>query len=269
MMKETVIKTENLCCQSGRHYLLKNINWEVKQGEHWIVFGLNGSGKTTLLSAIAGYKQPTDGILEVLGERYTDETIFSLSKQIGWVSASFFDKYYTGETVMYIVLSGLFGTLGISDAVTDEDIFRAKTLMQQWGIAHKSDMPFSMLSKGEQQNVLIARAMMGNPKILVLDEPGTGLDVLARDQMMQRVRHLAETTDITIIYVTHYPEEIQDCFQRCLLMQNGMVIANDTVEEIFCSERLSKLLQCDIVVQKNTSGIISFRKEAKNNGIGA
>ncbi len=261
-MNKPVIKTEKLCCQSGKHYLLKDINWEVQQGEHWVVFGLNGSGKTTLLSTIAGYKQPTEGKLEVFGQQYSPDTIFELSKQIGWVSASFFDKYYTGETVLYIVLSGLYGTLGIGENVTDEDVCRARELMDEWNINHKSDMPFSMLSKGEQQNVLIARAMMGNPSILVLDEPGTGLDVFAREQMMQRVRNLAETTDITIIYVTHYPEEIQDYFTNCLLMQHGIVIANGTVDEVFNSAALSKLLQRNIVVEKTPAGAISFRNEA-------
>ena len=265
--KQTVIKAEKLCCQSGMHYLLKDISWEVKQGEHWVVFGLNGSGKTTLLSAIAGYKQPTDGVLEVFGQKYNDDNIFELSKQIGWISASFFDKYYTGETVLYIVLSGLYGTLGVSDTITDADVVRAKMLMGEWNIAHKSDMPFSMLSKGEQQNVLIARAMMGNPKILVLDEPGTGLDVLAREQMMARVAQLAETTDITIIYVTHYPEEIQDCFDRCMMMQYGKVIACDTVEHVFNSASLSHLLQCDVVVSQNEQGTISFRSGVANDGL--
>ena len=268
-MNETVIKTEKLCCQSGKHYLLKDITWEVKRGEHWVVFGLNGSGKTTLLSAIAGYKQPTEGKLEVLGQHYSEDTIFSLSRRIGWISASFFDKYYTGETVLYIVLSGLFGTLGISDTITDADVIRAKALMKEWNIAHKSDMPFSMLSKGEQQNVLIARALMGNPEILVLDEPGTGLDVIAREGMMERVRYLAENTDITIIYVTHYPEEIQDCFDKCLLMQQGKILANGTVEEIFNSKKLSEILNCQVRVQKDTSGVISLKKEVDSYGIGS
>ncbi|MBO4947960.1 MAG: ATP-binding cassette domain-containing protein [Peptococcaceae bacterium] len=266
-MSELVIKAEKLCCQSGLHYLLKDVDWEVRQGEHWIVFGLNGSGKTTLLSAIAGYKQPTEGKLEVLGEQYNDDTIFTLSRQIGWISASFFDKYYSGESVLQIVLSGLFGTLGISNNITDADVCKAKDLMRQWKIAHKSDMPFSMLSKGEQQNVLITRAMMADPKILVLDEPGTGLDVLARDSMMERVRELAETTDITIIYVTHYPEEIQDCFDRCLLMQNGKIIANGEVAEIFNSAQLSKLLQEEVEVQRNPQGTISLKRKVDGNGI--
>lgn len=260
-MSATVIKTERLCCQSGKHYLLKDINWEVRRGEHWIVFGLNGSGKTTLLSAIAGYKQLTEGTLEVLGQQYTEDTIFSLSKQIGWVSASFFDKYYTGETVLYVVLSGLFGTLGISENITDADVIRAKEMLKQWNVADKSDMPFNMLSKGEQQNVLIARAMMGNPQILVLDEPGTGLDVLAREQMMECVNKLAISTEITLIYVTHYPEEIQPCFNKCLMLKQGKVVACDTVENVFESKTLSRLLQRNVIVNRNEAGVISLKGE--------
>ena len=102
---------------------------------------------------------------------------------------------------------------------------------------------------------------MTNPEILVLDEPGTGLDVLAREQLLQRVKEIAETTDSTIIYVTHYPEEIQDCFSKCLLMQNGKVLANGEVKDIFNSEGLSRLLQCEVSVQKNTQGTISLKRQ--------
>ena len=89
-MCENVIRAKKLCCQSGKHYLLKDVDWDVCRGEHWIVFGLNGSGKTTLLSAIAGFKQPTDGLLEILGQQYNEDNLFELSRKIGWVSASFF-----------------------------------------------------------------------------------------------------------------------------------------------------------------------------------
>ncbi len=259
-MAKTVIKAEKLCCQSGQHYLLKNIDWEVRQGEHWIVFGLNGSGKTTLLSAIAGYKQHTAGTLEVLGQIYNDTNLFSLSKQIGWVSASFFDKYYSSETVLRIVLSGLFGTLGIGGEIADEDVWKAKALLKQWHIDHKSDMPFFMLSKGEQQNVLIARALISEPQILVLDEPGTGLDVLARENLLQWVKEMADTTNVTIIYVTHYPEEIQSCFEKCLLLQHGQVLANGKIDDIFNSEALSDLLGEPVVVRKDEAGCFMLQK---------
>lgn len=262
-MTETVVRAEKLCCQSGQHYLLKDIDWEVKKGEHWVVFGLNGSGKTTLLNTIAGFRRPTKGGLQVMGQSYRNDNLLALSKQVGWVSASFFDKYYTKETVLRIVLSGLFGTLGISSDITDADVQRARNLLEQWNVVHKIDMPFSMLSKGEQQNVLIARALLSDPQILVLDEPGTGLDVLARDQLLQQVKHLALTTDITMIYVTHYPEEIQSCFEHCLLLREGQVVVNGLVAEIFNSDMLSELLQCQIVVEKNANGVITLQRAGK------
>lgn len=260
-MAKIVIKAEKLCCQSGQHYLLKNIDWEVREGEHWIVFGLNGSGKTTLLSAIAGYKKHTEGTLEVLGETYNEENLLTLSKKVGWVSASFFDKYYTSETVLQIVLSGLSGSLGLDAEITDQDVCQAKALLAEWGIAHKSDMPFSMLSKGEQQNVLIARALISNPQILVLDEPGTGLDVFARGSLLRWVREIAETTNITIIYVTHYPEEIQTCFEKCLMLQHGQILASGDINRVFNSDALSGLLGEEVIVQKNEKGCITLEKK--------
>ncbi len=262
-MAEAVIQAEQLCCQSGHHYLLKDVCWKVGAGEHWVVFGLNGSGKTTLLSIIAGFKQYTDGFLQVLGQTYTNENVLSLSKQIGWVSASYFDKYYTNETVLQIVLSGLFGTLGIGTEVEDEHVYKAQVLLQQWHVGHKRDMPFSMLSKGEQQNVLIARALMTEPQILVLDEPGTGLDVLAREEMLHHVKYLAETTKVTIIYVTHYPEEIQSCFDHCLLLQHGKVLAQGTIQDIFQDGVLSDLLQIPVHVETRTDGTITLGKVRK------
>lgn len=217
---EPIIRVENLNCQSGNRYLLRNITWEVQPGENWVVFGLNGSGKTTLLSIIAGYKMPTEGTLEVFGQAYSDENILPIRKKIGWVSSSYFDKYYTKESALTIVLSGLCGTLGIDSTVQPDDYIRAKKLLREWNLDKKFDLPFSMLSKGERQNVLIARALISSPEILVLDEPGTGLDVLAREQLLRKISRLAEGGNMTMIYVTHYPEEILSLFEQCIILQD-------------------------------------------------
>lgn len=144
---EPIIRVENLNCQSGNRYLLRNITWEVQPGENWVVFGLNGSGKTTLLSIIAGYKMPTEGTLEVFGQAYSDENILPIRKKIGWVSSSYFDKYYTKESALTIVLSGLCGTLGIDSTVQPDDYIRAKKLLREWNLDKKFDLPFSMLSR--------------------------------------------------------------------------------------------------------------------------
>ena len=128
-----IINVERLCCQSGNRYLLRDITWQVERGDRWVVFGLNGSGKTTLLSIIAGYKMPTDGKVEVFGEAYNDGNILNFRRKIGWVSSSYFDKYYTKESALSIVLSGLCGTLGIDSTVKPDDYIRAKELLKEWG----------------------------------------------------------------------------------------------------------------------------------------
>ncbi len=262
---EPIIRVENLNCQSGNRYLLRNITWEVKPGENWVVFGLNGSGKTTLLSIIAGYKMPTEGILEVFGQAYSDENILPIRKKIGWVSSSYFDKYYTKESALTIVLSGLCGTLGVDSTVQPDDYIRAKQLLREWNLDKKFDLPFSMLSKGERQNVLIARALISSPEILVLDEPGTGLDVLAREQLLRKISHLAEGGNMTMIYVTHYPEEILSLFEQCIILQQGKIIDRGKLTEVMTSERLSRDLGTDVVIRTLEDGRLDLRvKEGRD-----
>ena len=120
-MQQPIITVENLCCKSGRRHLLKDINWTVNAGEHWLIFGMNGCGKTTLLSCIAGFKPITSGTITVLGKQYDKENIFSLRKKVGWVSSSFFDHYYRNELPLQIVLSGLFGTFGTDGIVCSKE----------------------------------------------------------------------------------------------------------------------------------------------------
>ncbi|MBQ6852681.1 MAG: ATP-binding cassette domain-containing protein [Peptococcaceae bacterium] len=259
---QTIIKTNELCYKSGRRFLINHINWEVKEGEHWLVFGMNGSGKTTLLSMIAGYKSPTFGTLEVLGKQYDKENIFALRKEIGWVSSSFFDKYYANETALRIVLSGLFGTFNIDYDVTDADVRRAKALLRELRMEGKMNRPFNSMSKGERQNVLIARALITQPKVLVLDEPGTGLDIRAREHMMNTVRALAESKKVTIIYVTHYPEEVQPFMNKTMLLKNGRAFAKGDTESVLTSENLSILLDETVHVVQNADGSVTMDVDA-------
>lgn len=248
-MVQTVIKAEKLCYQSGRRYLLRDIDWEVRQGEHWVVFGMNGSGKTTLLSLIAGYRKQTSGHLYVLDETYGKDNVIALRKKIGWVSSSFFDKYFSKESALHIVLTGRTSTFCPDESITEQDVIRAKILLRRFNLGDKVDHSYHMMSKGEQQSVLIARALLADPEILALDEPGTGLDIQARETMLQVVRQLAEETNITLIYVTHYPEEILDAFDKCLLLRNGRVFAAGSITDLMTSKKLSEFLEKPVSVQ--------------------
>ena len=176
-MSEYVIDLEHVSCKAGYKYLLRDVTWQVKPGEHWVVFGMNGSGKTTLLSMIAGFKHYTGGTIKVFGEEFSNDNILAIRRRVGWVSSSFFDRYYAQESALNIVLSGKYGTLGLGEDIALTDVLLAKNLLGELKLGDKVDRTFDMLSKGERQNVLIARALFADPDILILDEPCNGLDV--------------------------------------------------------------------------------------------
>lgn len=251
---KTIIKTTDLACQSGRKYLINQINWQVEKGEHWIIFGLNGCGKTTLLSIVAGFKGQTKGKLEVFGKSYTEDNIFSLRQKIGWVSSSFFDKYLSWESALSIVLSGVSGTLSMSRAITDNDVKRALALLRQLRLGNKIDQPFALMSKGERQCVLIARALVSQPEILILDEPSTGLDIYAREYILTAVDDLACHTDMTIIYVTHYIEEILPSFDKTMLMKDGQIYAQGVTSDMLSDDLFTSFLNYPVHISRDIDG---------------
>lgn len=249
-MSRKAVEIKDLCITSGNRYLLQNINWEIEEDENWVLFGENGCGKTTLLSTIAGFNKYHRGSLKVFDQEYTNDNILELRKQIGWVSSSFFDKYYHSEKAIDIVLSGLFGSLSKRFSVTNQDILKAQKLMATFHLKNKMERPFDTMSKGERQNVLLARAIMSDPKMLILDEPGSGLDVFARENMLKIVEEIAKEKESTVIYVTHYPEEILPLFTKCVLMKNGSFYTQGEIDEVFTSERVSDFVDSKVAVKK-------------------
>ena len=240
---ERIIHLEQMSCQSGSRYLLRQIDWQVARGESWVVFGANGSGKTTLLSILAGYRSHTEGTVEVLGQPFDSSHVLAMRRRIGWVSGSFFDSRYSREAVLDIVLSGVTGTLCPCGLVTDRHVVRAKTLLADFGIAGKVYEPFDTLSKGEREKVLLSRALVGEPELLLLDEPGTGLDLAARERLIAMIDDMARDPQLTVIYVTHHVEELPPAFDRCLLLKGGHVLGQCSVDEAFSPSRLSGFLQ--------------------------
>jgi len=245
-----MIEANKICCKIGYNYLLRDITWRVRPNEHWVVFGLNGSGKTTLLSVISGFRKSTSGKLKVFGEEYNNENILTVRSKIGWVSASFFDKYYTRESALNIVLSGKTGSLGLNTHINLADVKRAKEILAELNLGDKVDYTFDMFSKGERQNILIARALLSEPEILILDEPCTGLDVYNRSCLFSKIEELSKKKKMSIIYVTHYLEEILPLFKQALLLKNGRTFAVGKTEELFQSDMVSKLIGCPVEVEK-------------------
>ena len=249
-MNTNAIEIKNLYITSGNRYLLKNINWNISYGDNWLLFGENGCGKTTLLSTIAGFHLWAQGELKIFGKEYKEDNIFDLRKQIGWVSSSFFDKYFHEERAVDIVLSGLFGSLSKQFEISNDDIQKAYGLMELFNLRNKIERNFDSISKGERQNVLLARALISDPKILILDEPGSGLDVFAREKMLEIIEKIAQKKDTTVIYVTHYPEEILPIFDKCTLMKKGMFFNQGFTNETLTDEIMSSFIGRKVRVEK-------------------
>ena len=252
--QEKIVEMQGVSCKAGYKYLLRDITWDVARGEHWIVFGMNGCGKTTLLSIIAGFKHFTAGTVRVFGQEFTNDNILAVREKIGWVSSSFFDKYYSRESALHIVLSGKHGTLSLDNDITLADVRLAKDLLSELKLGDKIDRTFDMLSKGERQNVLIARALFSDPDLLILDEPCTGLDVYNRSYLFETIESLSQKKDLTIIYVTHYVEEIRPLFQQALLLKNGHIFAQGAAEKMFTDELIAELLGYPAKIQQKSDG---------------
>lgn len=244
------VDINNVSCSMDGRWILRNINWKIEKGEQWIVFGLNGCGKTTLLSTLSGYYKPDVGTLKILGEEYRKDNIFELRQRVGFVSLSFFSKYLYNEKALDIVLSGLTGTLAPRGYMDNHSMILAKKLLSNFFLKDKEDFLFRNMSKGEQQSVLLARAFISDPDILVLDEPGTGLDVIARENILQLTNYCASALDKTVIYVTHYIEEILPAFKKCMLMRNGRVYKKADTEDILKDDVLSKFLHHQATIHR-------------------
>lgn len=235
-----IISLKNVSWQRDTTMILRDMNWEVKQGQHWCIVGLNGSGKTTMLNVVNGYIWPTTGQVEVLDHRFGDVDLRELRKRIGWVSTSLQQKLYGHQTALTIVLSGKFATIGLYDKTNEEDQKQAEELMEFLDCSSLAARTYDTLSQGQRQKVLIARALMANPDLLILDEPCTGLDIFAREQLLQMIEKITKQPNgPTLLYVTHHIEEITPCFTHTLLVKNGEIYKGDETENCLQSDVLS------------------------------
>lgn len=254
-MTSSAIKMEQLTYQRGHRYILQDINWEVKTGEHWAVLGENGSGKTSLLSIAAGFRQQTAGHVHLYGESFNSQYVLKLRQKIGLVSNSFFDNYFHNESVMRIILSGKCGTLGVDQTIDLDSVRQTKLLLKKLNILDKMDYSFSFLSKGEQQKVLIARALMAQPALYLLDEPMSGLDPINKKKTMDLVRGLSQIPNLTLCYVTHHIDEISPhIFKQCLLLKKGKVFAMDKTENLLTSEIMSDFFHYPVSIDRDRLG---------------
>ncbi len=241
-----LIELQDVAAKAGNKYILKDLNWTVSRGENWVLFGLNACGKTTLLSIISGYKNASQGNIKLFNQEISVENRRELMKKIGFVSTSFFNQYYHQEIVLKMVLVGKQAALGLHNEVSDFEVRQAKKLLRLFGLERKARYPYQMLSKGQQQLVLIARALMGEPEVLLLDEPCDGLDIVAREKFLYLLKDLAQNYVQSIVYVTHQTEEILPIFNKVALMKNGTIHTAGDLRDILNDRTLSSFLEHDV-----------------------
>lgn len=249
----SIIELDSISYRRKEQYILKNISWKIKPGENWVLFGPNGSGKTTLLKLLTGYIHPSEGTAYVLGERIGRTNLPELRKRIGWISNSIADLIHDDDPAIEIVLAGAEASTRLWFDPTTKHTDRAASLLHQLGCESVKEKPYGILSQGEQKKVLIARALMNQPHLLILDEPCEGLDIASRERFLQDLLKLESIAPRpTIIFVSHYVEEILPFFTNVLLLKQGNVFQTGTLETMMNSEVLSSLF--DIPLEVNAKG---------------
>jgi iron complex transport system ATP-binding protein len=238
---DVVIRMADVGVRRGRAHLLRSVDWTVELDERWVVLGPNGAGKTTLLQLAAAQLHPTTGSAEVLGERLGAVDVFELRPRIGLTSAALANRVPNNETVLDIVVSAGYAVVGRWREEYDVlDTGRARHLLYQLGMQGLAERRFGTLSEGERKRVQIARALMTDPELLLLDEPAAGLDLAGREQLVARLATLAADPDApTMVLVTHHVEEIPPGVTHALLLRGGTVVAAGLISDVLTPDLLS------------------------------
>jgi iron complex transport system ATP-binding protein len=224
--KQTVLEVSNLRIQRGRTVILDDISWRAERGQHWVILGANGSGKTSLLSGLTGYLMPTAGQISVLGESYGRSDWRELRKRIGLVSSSVRQMMHDEEPALETVISGKYAMIDFWGKASARDRAQARQILKWIECAHLADRPWLVLSQGERQRILIGRALMAKPRLLILDEPCAGLDPAAREHFLQFLQRIGRRKDAPmLLLVTHHVEEIMPVFSHVLILKNGQMLA--------------------------------------------
>lgn len=248
-----ILEVTNLRLERGRTVILRGVNWRVAPREHWVILGANGSGKTSLLKALTGYLSPTAGAFAVLGQRYGASDWRELRLHIGMVTSAFATAIPPAEPALETVVSGKFAQLDLWHQVTRADRTAALRLLRSAGIAALADRPWAYLSQGERQRVLIARALMAQPRLLILDEPCAGLDPVAREKFLRFVEQLARrrhSASPALVLVTHHVEEITPAFTHALLLRRGSVVAAGPRGGVLTSANLTRIFGAPLRLRK-------------------
>jgi iron complex transport system ATP-binding protein len=249
--EDVVIRLAGAGVRRGGADLLAGIDWSVELDERWVILGANGAGKTTLLQLAAAQLHPTTGTVHVLGERLGRVDVFELRPRIGLTSAALGQRIPPGETVLDLVMSAGYAVLGRwRESYDAADTVRARSLLRRFGVAGLAGRQFGTLSEGERKRVQIARALMTDPELMLLDEPAAGLDLGGRETLVAQLAELAADPDApALVLVTHHVEEIPPGFTHALLLRAGRMVASGLIGQVLTSEHLSATFELPLLLE--------------------
>jgi iron complex transport system ATP-binding protein len=245
-----VLQFSDVVLTRGSTTILDGVTWSVDSAERWVVLGPNGAGKTTLLQLAAALQHPTRGSVHVLDAQLGKADVFEVRPRIGFASSAVAKKIPPSESVLDVVLTAAYSVTGRwNEQYEDIDIRRANRVLAEWRLDHLAERRFGDLSDGEQKRVQIARAVMTDPELLLLDEPAASLDLGAREELLQLLGGYASAPFAPgMVMVTHHVEEIPLGFTHALLLQHGTVVAAGPLAETITSERISETFGLDVEI---------------------
>ncbi len=249
---DLVIRMDGVTVRRGPSTLVHDVDWAVELDERWVVLGPNGAGKTTLMRLAAAELHPTTGTVDVLGERLGRVNVFELRTRIGISSAALGLRLPEDETVADVVLSAGYGVMGRwRERYEPVDTGRAEYLLEAMGVRALAHRTYGTLSEGERKRTLIARALMTDPELLLLDEPTAGLDLGGREDLVGRLARLAMDPDAPAsVLVTHHVEEIPPGYTHGLLVREGGVVASGLLDDVLTDENLTETFGLPLSVQR-------------------
>jgi len=247
---DAVLELAGVSVRRGETTLLDNVDWTVEEDERWVVLGPNGAGKTTLMQIISAQIHPTTGVAGILGEVLGAVDVFELRPRIGLASAALAERIPRDERVHDVVVSASYGVVGRWREKYDElDHQRAADLLVELGAGRLSDRTFGTLSEGERKRVQIARSLMTDPELLILDEPAAGLDLGGREDLVSTLSVLAmDDASPTTVLVSHHVEEIPPGFTHAMLLRGGKIVASGPLEYVMTEEIVSATFGMPLVL---------------------
>lgn len=261
-LTDVVVAMDRVTVRRNGTTLVSDVDWTVELDERWVVLGPNGAGKTTLLRLASAEMHPTSGVVHVLGERLGRVNVFELRTRIGLSSANLGLQIPGDELLRDIVVSAGYGVFGRWRENYDAmDTERAGELLDAMGMGKLADREWRTLSEGERKRTLIARALMTDPELLLLDEPAAGLDLGGREDLVGRLATLAADADApTSILVTHHVEEIPRGYSHGLLIREGKVVAAGLLDDVLTDENLTETFGLPLAVQRRRGRYTAWLK---------